>query len=158
MDWHSVRQSFELSIQHFTDRSVKVLSVARKNAKDYNHTAITPEHVLLALAEVEPGPGRIVLDRLGIHLEQLLAELEALASIPPEQPAKEKVSFDPATESVLQQSKKQSKSLHHNYVGTEHLVLGLLASNTTEAAKFLLSRGATLESFREETIRFLTMD
>jgi len=158
MDWHSVRQSFELSIQHFTDRSVKVLSVAREKAKELDHTAITPEHVLLAFAEVEHGPGRIVLERLGIHLEQHLAELKALASIPPNQPMKAKLLFDSATESVLQQSKKQAKSLHHDYVGTEHLVLGLLASDTTATAKFLIYHGVTLDSFREELHRFLTME
>jgi ATP-dependent Clp protease ATP-binding subunit ClpC len=154
MDWYSLRQSFGLILQRFTDRAVNVVAVARAQADKRHHRLVTPEHVLLALAQVEPGPGRVTLARLGVRLKQLMDDLSALVTAVPERSAGEKLTLSPEVEAMLKQAKAQAQALGHNYVGTEHFVLALLAGGGP-AADFLKARGITVERFREEVLRFL---
>jgi ATP-dependent Clp protease ATP-binding subunit ClpC len=151
----SLRQSFGLSIQGFTDRAVKVLAFARAEANERFHRVVTPEHVLLALAKVEPGPGRVTLERLGVELVNHKEDLVALVSGLPERSAVEKLSFSSELEQILRQAKAQARALGLKYVGTEHLVLALLATGVCPAAEFLKTRGVTLEPFQEELLRVL---
>src|SRR5262249_45336727 len=136
MDWYSVRQSLGPTLCRFTDRAVKVLAVARNKAKGYRLGLVTPEHGLLALPEAEPGPGRVTLDRLGVDLGCLREDLGALAAGDPRPGSSGTVALSPAAAELVLQAEEQARALGHDYVGTEHLVLGLLATGPSPAAEF----------------------
>jgi ATP-dependent Clp protease ATP-binding subunit ClpC len=131
----------------FTDRTIKVLRSARDYATRKGHGVITPGHILLGLVEVKAGPGRIGLERLNIDLIKSIGELEALVET--RSKIQDSVPFpSPETERVLQEAKNQAKLLNHPYIGTEHLVMGILVCESCLAAKYLMSRGANIEQFR----------
>jgi ATP-dependent Clp protease ATP-binding subunit ClpC len=138
----------------FTDRAVKVLSVARQRAATQRHRYVAPEHVLFALAAVEVGPGRLTLQRLGVNLQNDVDRLEAMATAPPIAVAQQP-SLSLETEHLVAEARDQSKKLGHRYVGTEHLVLGLLRCGQCPAGDYLRERGVTVEKFREETLKVL---
>jgi len=149
VDWHSFLQSFGLSLQRFTDRAVKVLAVARAEAHERRHSHVTPEHALLALGKVERGPGRVTLERLGVDFVNDEEDILALVTALPERSVTEKLSVSSELEKMLRQAKARARTLGHDYVGTEHLVLALLAASVSPAAEFLKSRGVTTERFQE---------
>jgi ATP-dependent Clp protease ATP-binding subunit ClpC len=154
MGWSSFLFSLRFSARGFTDRAVKVLSVARQNAEAHCHRNIEPEHVLLALAAVKPGPGRLALERLGVDLARDTEQIAGLAAALPMTPG-EQPSFNPATERLVAAAQAQSKELGHRYVGTEHLVLGLLRCGPCRAGDYLRDRDVTVERFRNELMRLL---
>jgi ATP-dependent Clp protease ATP-binding subunit ClpC len=140
-----------------TDRAIKVLRVARDRAATCCHPRVTPEHVLWALATVEHGPGRVTLERLGVDLARNLAELETLPELAH---AGTEVKPVPSqeVEQLLRQAKVEAQSLGHNYVGTEHIVLGLLSCEPCPAVDYLRVRGVSLENVRKEALRVLSGD
>jgi ATP-dependent Clp protease ATP-binding subunit ClpA len=82
VDFASLLSLVHLAFPGFTDRALKALSAAREQAAVRHHQQVAPEHLLLALAVIEPGPGRVTLDRLGVDLRQSVAQLEALLPAP----------------------------------------------------------------------------
>jgi ATP-dependent Clp protease ATP-binding subunit ClpC len=137
----------------FTDRAIKLLSVAREKAETRRHALVTPEHVLLALLTIERGVGRVALERLGIDFqreERAIADL--VAGGPPASPNHGQ-SFSGEAERMIAEAKIASKELGHNYVGTEHVVLGLLRCGTCPAGDYLRKVGITVDGFGEEVMR-----
>lgn len=119
-----------------------------------NHQQVCPEHLLLALAAIEPGPGRVTLDRLGVSLQQSMAQLEALLPSPAEVATADN-SFSPETERLLTEARAEAVALGHRYVGTEHFVLALLRCGACPASDYLRKRGVTASRLREEVLRLL---
>jgi ATP-dependent Clp protease ATP-binding subunit ClpC len=162
MTWSALvalREAFGPYIERFTDRAIEVMAVARDEANSRRHAFVAPEHVLLALSRVKAGPGRIALQGLGVDLAQERSALEsalepALAAMSAVETGKE-VARSARTQDLLRQAREQATALHHNYVGTEHLLLALLAVGSNAASELLLRGGVTVEGFRDELLRLL---
>jgi ATP-dependent Clp protease ATP-binding subunit ClpC len=155
MDWASIWQALGLSLRRFTDRAVKVMAVARKEAEGRQHASVTPEHVLLALAKVEHGDGCVTLERLGVNLEEQKDAIADLLAGIPARSRVERLALSSEVNELLGQAQKQAQALGHAYVGTEHIVLALLAVGEGRAAEFLGTRGITFERFREAVVQLL---
>ncbi|HYV36290.1 MAG TPA: Clp protease N-terminal domain-containing protein [Gemmataceae bacterium] len=155
MDYASVWCLLQCAFPGFTDRALKVLSVAREQADALHQKLVTPEHVLQALAAVEPGVGRVALERLGIDFERESAQIAAIVPVVPPMPPDDFHSFSEDAERLIAEAKAASKELGHRYVGTEHLVLGLLGCGPCTAGDFLRTRGITVERFRETAMGLL---
>ena len=153
MDWSSIWSSFlmlnQFALRHFTDGAIKALAVARNHAAVRKHCRITPEHVLFALATVERGPFQVTLEGMGLDLSQHREEIEGLVDAIAVVNSEERLDFSPEAREMLSQARAQALELGHNYVGREHLVLGLLMSGSWPASKFLRERGITPDSLRE---------
>jgi len=115
-----------------------------------NANEIEPEDVLLALARGQLGVGRRILEALSVHLEQMQDELARLV---PHRPRglgwKSALAFSAEALHALAWAKEEAASLGHNYLGTEHIVLGILRDPNSRAAKFLREQHATIESARD---------
>jgi ATP-dependent Clp protease ATP-binding subunit ClpA len=155
MNWSSVVSSLRLSARRFTDRAINVVNVARQQAADRGDPAVTPEHVLLALAVVERGPGRVALESLGLDLGQERVGIGALLAERPCGEPGNRPRLAPEVERVLDEAVAQARSLGHNYVGTEHLTLALV-SGAGRAAEFLRGRGISPETLRQAVLDVLS--
>jgi uncharacterized protein len=137
-----------LLLSRFTDRALKAMSLAQRQATERNHSVVTSAHVLLALL-VEHGVGCKVLWRLGLSLEHQRDSIAALADTAQSAVSAGLVAFGTDVEQLLSEAKTQSKVLGHNFVGTEHLVLALLTAGAAPVRDFLIKQGITLERARE---------
>jgi len=155
MDFGQLWTLVNCVFRHFTDRALTVLAVAGKEAAARHQQLVTAEHVLLALANVERGPGRVCLECLGIDLQQHAACIAALVDQTPSQTSTDHPAFSPIVERLLAEARAESQELGHNYVGTEHLVLGLLRCGTCPAGAYLREHGVTIENLRAEALRLL---
>jgi ATP-dependent Clp protease ATP-binding subunit ClpC len=156
MMWSWVVSSLRLSARRFTDRAIQVVNVAVQQAADRGHAAVVPEHVLLALALVKPGPGRAALEHLGLDLGR---ECEALAALLPGGPSGEpgnRPPVSPEVEALLDEAAAQSRRLGHNWVGTEHLTVALFSADAGQAGTFLRGRGISPETLRQAVLAVLT--
>src|SRR5436853_7458965 len=111
---------------NFTPRAQQVLVLARKEAERLHHQFLGTEHVLLGILKLGQGTAVNVLQRLGLDLETIRAEIERKVGMGPEQPVQGSIPHTPRVKRVLSLAPKEAKALHHTYVGTEHLLLGLL--------------------------------
>ncbi|HYV38824.1 MAG TPA: Clp protease N-terminal domain-containing protein [Gemmataceae bacterium] len=152
MDYASVWCLLQCAFPGFTDRAIKVLSVAREQADALHQKLVTPEHVLQALAAVEPGVGRVALERLGIDFEREGAQIAAIVQVVPRMLPDDYHSFSDDAERLIAEAKVASKELGHRYVDTEHLVCGLLRCGPCAAGNFLRTRRITVERFREKAL------
>ena len=155
MDFATMYPLVQLAFPGFTDRALEALSVARKQAADARHRYVTPEHLLLALAQIEAGPGRVALSGLGVDLLEETAHVASLIPAGPVATAEDRLSFSPAAERLLAEAKAGATELGHRYVGTEHFVLGMLRCGPCPAGDYLRQRGITVDGFRREVIRLL---
>jgi ATP-dependent Clp protease ATP-binding subunit ClpC len=130
-----------------TGRAQRVLCVATNHATSHQQAQVTPEHVLFALAQVEPGPARAALELLGVDLTQRLAELEGIANQHPLE-TKRTIAESRQPELLLQYANDEAQSLGHDFIGTEHLVLGMFHCGNCPAVCFLERCGVNAESFR----------
>jgi len=133
-----------------TERAKGVLAESEAAAMHRGASAIAPEDLLLALARRDRGVGRRILERFSIQLDKLQSELTTLAphhETGPSRPAA--LGFSPEALHVLAWAKEEAAALDHRYLGTEHLVLGLLRDPTSKAATFLRDRSASSERARE---------
>src|SRR6266542_2838251 len=145
------RQVFE----RFTERARRVIILAREEAGRFRHDFVGTEHILLGLIRDGEGIATAVLQRLGLRLETVKAEVErALAGFPKTLTFGE-VPFTPQAKRVLELSIEEARQLGHNYIGTEHLLLGLMKEGQSIAAKILESLGARLDEVRQETLALL---
>jgi ATP-dependent Clp protease ATP-binding subunit ClpC len=156
MSLSSVVSSLRLCARRFTDRAIKVVQVAGQQAAQWGHPAVTDEHILLALALVARGPGRMALERLGLDLGQ---EREAIAARLAAGAGGEPGTDAPGgttVEQVVDEAVVQARGLGHNYVGTEHLALALLSGSAGGAGEFLRERGVSAERLREAVVAVLS--
>ena len=142
----------------FTDRAKKVMSFARQEAQKFNHEYLGTEHILLGLVQEGSGVAANVLKNMGIDLDKIRTEVEKIVKTGPNVVTMGQLPFTPRAKKVLELSMEEAGNLGHNYIGTEHLLLGLIKENEGIAAQVLMNLGVKLEDVREEVLDFLGAD
>ena len=140
---------------NFTPRAQRVIQLARKEADSFNHPYVGTEHLLLGLIALGEGVAVNVLERMGISLESVRMEVEKAVGQGPETKTVGNVPFTPRSKKVLQLAMAEAQSLNHTYVGTEHILLGLLREGEGVAAQVLRNLDVNLEAARGEVMREL---
>ena len=141
--------------ERFTDRARKVMALANQEAQRFNHEYIGTEHVLLGLVKEGSGVGANVLKNLGVDLRKVRLEVEKLVKSGPEMVTMGKLPQTPRAKKVIEYAIEEARNLNHNYVGTEHLLLGLLREQDGVAAQVLMNLGLKLDEVREEVLNLL---
>jgi len=141
--------------ERFTDRARKVMALANQEAQRFNHEYIGTEHILLGLVKEGSGVGANVLKNLDVDLRKVRLEVEKLVKRGPDMVTMGKLPQTPRAKKVIEYAIEEARSLNHNYVGTEHLLLGLLREQDGVAATVLLNLGLRLEDVREEVLNLL---
>src|SRR6201992_1808747 len=141
--------------ERFTDRARKVMQLANQEAQRFNHEYIGTEHVLLGLIKEGSGVAANVLKNLDIDLRKIRLEVEKLVQSGPDMVTMGKLPQTPRAKKVIEYSMEEARNLNHNYVGTEHILLGLLREQEGVAAQVLMNLGLKLEDVREEVLNLL---
>ena len=141
--------------EKFTDRARKVMQFANQEAQWFNHEYVGTEHMLLGLVKEGTGVAANVLKNLEIDLRKVRLEVEKLVQSGPEMITMGKLPQTPRAKKAIEYAMEEARSLNHNFVGTEHLLLGLLREAEGVAAQALINLGANLESVREEVLNIL---
>ena len=141
--------------ERLTDRARKVMALANQEAQRFNHEYIGTEHILLGLVKEGSGVGANVLKNLDIDLRKVRLEVEKLVKSGPDMVTMGKLPQTPRAKKVIEYAIEEARSLNHNYVGTEHLLLGLLREQDGVAAQVLMNLGLKLEEVREEVLNLL---
>ena len=139
-------------MNNFTPRAQQVLALARKEADRFNHNYVGTEHLLLGLIKLGQGVAVSVLERLGLDLETVRMEVEKEVGTGPDTKISGSVAYTPRVKKVLALANKEAKSLNHSYVGTEHLLLGLLREGEGIAARVLQRLEVDVQSTRNEIL------
>ncbi len=139
----------------FTDHARKVMALANQEAQRFNHEYIGTEHILLGLVKEGSGVGANVLKNLDVDLRKVRLEVEKLVKAGPEMVTMGKLPQTPRVMQVIKYAIEEARNLNHNYVGTEHLLLGLLREHDGVAAWVLRNLGLRLEEVREEVLNLL---
>ena len=141
--------------ERFTDRARKVMQLANQEAQRFNHEYIGTEHVLLGLIKEGSGVAANVLKNLDVDLRKIRLEVEKLVQSGPDMVTMGKLPQTPRAKKVIEYSMEEARHLNHNYVGTEHILLGLLREQEGVAAQVLMNLGLKLEDVREEVLNLL---
>ncbi len=141
--------------ERFTDRARKVMALANQEAQRFNHEYIGTEHILLGLVKEGSGVGATVLKNLDLDLRKVRLEVEKLVKSGPDMVTMGKLPQTPRAKKVIEYAIEEARNLGHNYVGTEHLLLGLLRERDGVAAQVLMNLGLKLEEVREEVLNLL---
>ena len=141
--------------ERFTDRERKVMQLANQEAQRFNHEYIGTEHVLLGLVKEGSGVAANVLKRLDVDLRKIRLEVEKIVQSGPDMVTMGKLPQTPRAKKVIEYAMEEARNLNHNYVGTEHLLLGLLREQEGVAAQVLMNLGLKLEDVREEVLNLL---
>jgi len=141
--------------ERFTDRARKVMALANQEAQRFNHEYIGTEHVLLGLVKEGSGVGATVLKNLDVDIKKLRLEVEKMVKSGPEMVTMGKLPQTPRAKKVIEYAIEEARSLNHNYVGTEHILLGLLRETEGIAAQVLMNLGLKLEDVRQEVLNLL---
>src|SRR6201987_460489 len=142
-------------MNNFTPRAQQVLQLARKEADRFNHNYVGTEHLLLGLIKLGQGVAVNVLQKMGLDLERVRMEVEKHVGPPPETKMIGNIPYTPRVKKVLALASKEAKALNHSYVGTEHLLLGLLREGEGVAAQVLRNLDVNLEKARNEILKEL---
>ena len=141
--------------ERFTDRARKVMQLANQEAQRFNHEYIGTEHILLGLIKEGSGVAANVLRNLDVDLRKIRLEVEKLVQSGPDMVTMGKLPQTPRAKKVIEYSMEEARNLNHNYVGTEHILLGLLREQEGVAAQVLMNLGLKLEEVREEVLNLL---
>ncbi len=141
------------NFSNYTPRAQKVIQLARKEADRFNHQYIGTEHVLLGLVGLGQGVALSVLDGLGVSIEGLRIEIEKLVGVGPETKTAGNVPFTPRARKALQLSAMEAASMNHGYIGTEHLLLGLIREGEGVAAQVLRNMDVDLDTVRQHILK-----
>ncbi len=141
--------------ERFTDRARKVMQLANQEAQRFNHEYIGTEHILLGLIKEGSGVAANVLKNLDVDLRKIRLEVEKLVQSGPDMVTMGKLPQTPRAKKVIEYSMEEARNLNHNYVGTEHILLGLLREQEGVAAQVLMNLGLKLEEVREEVLNLL---
>jgi len=144
-----------MMFDRFTDRARKVMALSRQEAERLSHDYIGTEHILLGLAKEGSGVAANVLGMLGADAGKLFTEVERLAKPMPGAVAPGQPPFDACAKRALESAIEEARRLNHEYVSTEHLLLGLLCVEDGLAAQVLMNLGLVLEEVRKEVLEFL---
>jgi len=141
--------------ERFTDRARKVMALANQEAQRFNHEFIGTEHLLLGLVKEGSGVGATVLKNFDVDIKKLRLEVEKLVHSGPDMVTMGKLPQTPKAKKVIEYAIEEARALNHNYVGTEHILLGLLRESEGIAAQVLMSLGLKLEEVRQEVLNLL---
>ncbi len=131
------------------------MALANQEAQRFNHEYIGTEHILLGLVKEGSGVGANVLKNLGVDLHKVRMEVEKLVKPGPDMVTMGKLPQTPRAKKVIEYSIEEARNLNHNYVGTEHILLGLLREHDGVAAIVLMNLGLKLDEVREEVLNLL---
>jgi hypothetical protein len=143
------------SLSNFTPRAQKVLALARQEAERFHHHFIGTEHLLLGIIKLGQGTAVTVLNQMGLDLETVRREVEKQVGMGPDQKVIGYVPFTPRVKKALSIAVKEANALHHTYVGTEHILLGILREGDGVAGRVLKSLGIDTEVARQHLLREL---
>jgi ATP-dependent Clp protease ATP-binding subunit ClpC len=139
----------------FTERARKVIILAKEEARRFNHDYIGTEHILLGLIREGEGVAAAVLQKMGVSLENIRLEIEKLVQPGPTTQIIGDIPFTPRAKKALELAAEEARSLGHNYIGTEHLLLGLIREGEGIAYQVLLNLGLDLNTVRNEVMELL---
>jgi ATP-dependent Clp protease ATP-binding subunit ClpC len=139
-------------MNNFTPRAQQVLALARKEADRFNHSYVGTEHLLLGLIKLGQGVAVNVLERMGLELEAVRMEVEKDVGSGPPQKSAGNIPYTPRVKKVLALANREAKALNHSYVGTEHLLLGLLREGEGVAARVLKRLEVDIQRTRNEIL------
>src|SRR6187399_1823339 len=145
----------EEAMNNFTPRAQQVLALARKEADRFNHNFVGTEHLLLGLIKLGQGVAVNVLQKMGLDLETVRMEVEKQVGTGPDQKMIGNIPYTPRVKKVLALASKEAKALNHTYVGTEHILLGLLREGDGVAARVLKNLEVDIEQTRQEILKEL---
>jgi ATP-dependent Clp protease ATP-binding subunit ClpC len=140
---------------NFTPRAQRVIQLARREADNFNHPYVGTEHLLLGLIALNEGVAVSVLEKMGVSLEAVRLEVEQAVGQGPETKTVGNVPFTPRAKKVLQLAIAEAQALNHSYVGTEHILLGLLREGEGVAAQVLRNLEVDIEAVRTEVMKEL---
>jgi len=141
--------------ERFTDRARKVMALANQEAQRFNHEYIGTEHILLGLVKEGSGVGATVLKNLDVDIKKLRLEVEKQVKSGPDMVTMGKLPQTPKAKKVIEYAIEEARALNHNYVGTEHILLGILRESEGIAAQVLMNVGLKLEDVRQEVLNLL---
>jgi hypothetical protein len=141
--------------ERFTDRARRVVVLAQEEARLLNHNYIGTEHILLGLIHEGDGVAARALESLNISLDAVRSRVEEIIGRGEERPSSQ-IPFTPRAKKVLELSLREALQLSHNYIGTEHILLGLIREGEGVAAQVLVELGGDLERVRQEVKRVLS--
>ena len=141
--------------ERFTDRARRVVVLAQEEARMLNHNYIGTEHILLGLIHEGEGVAAKALESLGISLEGVRSQVEEIIGQGQQAPSGH-IPFTPRAKKVLELSLREALQLGHNYIGTEHILLGLIREGEGVAAQVLVKLGADLNRVRQQVIQLLS--
>src|SRR5437016_5571094 len=141
--------------ERFTDRARKVMALANQEAQRFQHEYVGTEHILLGLIKEGSGVGANVLKNLNIDLNKVRREVEKIVQCGPNVVTMGKLPQTPRAKKVIEYAIEEARTLNHNYVGSEHLLLGLIREQEGVASQVLMNLGLRLEFVREEIMNLL---
>ena len=141
--------------ERFTDRARKVMALANQEAQRFNHEYVGTEHILLGLVKEGQGVAANVLHNLQVDLKKIRLEVEKIVKSGPNMVTMGKLPQTPRAKKVIEFAIEEARNLGHNYVGTEHLLLGLLREHDGVAAQVLMNLGLKLDDVRTEVLNIL---
>lgn len=139
----------------FTERARKVIILAKEEAKRFNHDYIGTEHILLGLIKEGESVAAAVLQNLGLSLDSIRLEVEKMVQFGPSTVVSGDIPFTPKAKKVIELAMDEARRLGHNYIGTEHLLLGLIKEGEGVASHVLVNIGLDLNKVRTEVIKLL---
>jgi ATP-dependent Clp protease ATP-binding subunit ClpC len=139
--------------ERFTEHAREVMLLANQEAQQFGHEFIGTEHILWGLAKEVHGVAAAVLEHFHVDLKPLRREVETLLESRPHVEATEKLAQTEQTKNVVHYAVEEARSLRHNYIGTEHLLLGLMRDSEAISAQVLTNLGLSLNAVREEVQR-----
>src|SRR5207245_10631965 len=143
-------------MNNFTPRAQQVLQLARKEADRFNHNYVGTEHLLLGLIKLGQGVAVNVLQRMGVDLEAVRMEVEKQVGMGPDQKVTGgNIPYTPRVKKVLALAAKEAKALNHTYIGTEHILLGLIKESDGIVAQLLQKMNVNTEQTRREILKEL---
>jgi ATP-dependent Clp protease ATP-binding subunit ClpA len=140
--------------ERFTDRARRVVVLAQEEARELNHHYVGTEHILLGLIHEGEGVAAKALESLGISLETVREKVKEIVGRG-EKPPSGHIPFTPRTKKILELSLRESIQLGHNYIGTEHILLGMISEGEGVAAQVLVGLGADLDRVRQQVVQLL---
>jgi ATP-dependent Clp protease ATP-binding subunit ClpC len=143
------------AMSNFTPRAQQVLALARKEADRFNHNFVGTEHLLLGLIKLGQGVAVNVLQKMGLDLDTVRLAVEKEVGTGPDQKLAGNIPYTPRVKKVLALASKEAKALNHTYVGTEHILLGLLREGDGVAARVLKNLEVDIEQTRQEILKEL---
>src|ERR1035441_6627004 len=147
--------SDEQAMNNFTPRAQQALSLARQEADRFNHNFVGTEHLLLGLIKLGQGVAVNVLQKLGLDLETVRMAVEKAVGTGPDQKMTGNIPYTPLVKKALALAAQEAKNLNHTYVGTEHILLGLLREGDGVAARVLKDLDVDIEQTRQEILKEL---